>query len=453
MFIKAQNWIDINPKPQSLSARSALNPIHIFSGDDVIVKIEDILYPCRVVDIRIGSTGCSEILANIWTLESSIEESQNLPELDVIKYSNVNGMCGVAQSNLLKWVKQEEILDYAFIFHIDNVQCGQYANAHGMSNAYYTRFKAYYETNNESRKINVSTFTTYEHKSFSHLNQTIYFPESSHHRVFQYLSQMKQNADAVLWSKRKFNHANGIGRGAPLFISNEFWSYIINRFRKHKSFSNVDLSPNLTTRTVRTFFHDLSSQSVSLPNQKYTIVVESKKQFKFLRQVFGSSYGYGVKRPRDTKKSGVASLSITERINVVDYFSSGVDDGSRYVEEDALDAPEITNKIVFNFNSVTSFLTTRYYYRYVRVSSDRGQQLLREINQQIVMDGEGCRPIAEGSTFMFQGSVYRTLPHFAHMRNMNTINMVTGTQRTFIASEVRNLINLHNSTNDNNEDL
>ena len=108
---------------------------------------------------------------------------------------------------------------------------------------------------------------------------------------------------------------------------------------------------------------------------------------------------------------------------------------------------------MFNFNSVTSFLTTRYYYRYVRVSSDRGQQLLREINQQIVMDREGCRPIAEGSTFMFQGGVYRTLPHFAHMRNMNTINMVTGTQRTFIASEVRNLINLHDSTNDNNEDL
>ena len=65
----------------------------------------------------------------------------------------------------------------------------------------------------------------------------------------------------------------------------------------------------------------------------------------------------------------------------MDYFSSGVDDGSRYVEEDALDAPEITNKIVFNFNLVTSFLTARYYYRYVRVSSDRCQQLLREINQ------------------------------------------------------------------------
>ena len=69
------------------------------------------------------------------------------------------------------------------------------------------------------------------------------------------------------------------------------------------------------------------------------------------------------------------------------------------------------------------------------------------------MDGEGIRLIVQGSTFMFQGSVYRTLPHFGHMRNVNTIDMVTRTQLTFVASEVRNFINLHNSTNDNNEDL
>ena len=87
--------------------------------------------------------------------------SQNLPEMDVIEYSNVNGMCGVTQSNFLKWVKQEAILFFASIFHIDNVQCGKYANAHGMSNAYCTRFKAYYETNNEIRKICVSTIITY----------------------------------------------------------------------------------------------------------------------------------------------------------------------------------------------------------------------------------------------------------------------------------------------------
>ena len=56
-----------------------------------------------------------------------------------------------------------------------------------------------------------------------------------------------------------------------------------------------------------------------------------------------------------------------------------MDDGSIFLDEDYLDAPEIINKIVFNFNSVTSFLTARYYYKYVQVSSDQGQQLLCKI--------------------------------------------------------------------------
>ena len=106
-------------------------------------------------------------------------------------------MSGVAKSNLLKWVKEEAIFHFALIFHCNNTQCGQYANAHGMSNQYYTRFKVYNDTSNENIQFVLSTFTTYEHISFPHLNRTLYSPESSHHHVFQFLSQMK-NTNAVL---------------------------------------------------------------------------------------------------------------------------------------------------------------------------------------------------------------------------------------------------------------
>ena len=123
------------------------------------------------------------------------------------------------------------------------------------------------------------------------------------------------------------------------------------------------------------------------------------------------------------------------------------------IDKDALDAPEITSKTEFTFSLVTPFLTSWYCFRYVQVSSDQGQDLLQEINHRIAMDREGTRPISDGSTFIFQGSLYQTLPCFGHMRNVNNINTVNGTQCTFIASEVRNLIHLHNSTNDNNEDL
>ena len=61
--------------------------------------------------------------------------------------------------------------------------------------------------------------------------------------------------------------------------------------------------------------------------------------------------------------------------------------------------------------------------------------------------------IVDGSTFVFQGSVFRTLPHFSHMNKVNTVNMVNGVHRTFDANEVRNLIASHNTTNNNEEDL
>ena len=92
MFSNTRNWIDINPKPQILSAQSSLIPMNIFSGDDVIVKIKDVFHPYQIVDIQIIISGGSEILVNIWMLESSIEVSQDILELDDIQYSSVKGM-------------------------------------------------------------------------------------------------------------------------------------------------------------------------------------------------------------------------------------------------------------------------------------------------------------------------------------------------------------------------
>ena len=48
------------------------------------------------------------------------------------------------------------------------------------------------------------------------------------------------------------------------------------------------------------------------------------------------------------KKSGSSGLAIVDQINVLDFFSTGADDGVHHqVEEDTQDAPEISNKVVF----------------------------------------------------------------------------------------------------------
>ena len=64
-----------------------------------------------MIDIFCG-TNRKEILVNIWVKETLLQETQeNIKELDDIKYSNLNGMPGVARSNWIKWVKDDTIFD------------------------------------------------------------------------------------------------------------------------------------------------------------------------------------------------------------------------------------------------------------------------------------------------------------------------------------------------------
>ena len=103
---------------------------------------------------------------------------------------------------------------------------------------------------------------------------------------------------------------------------------------------------------------------MKLSTSLYNIEAQTSQQFKRLRDIFGSSYAFAVRGPRNTLKSGTSVLSITDRINALEFFSTGTDDGaSRQVDrEESLDAPEISNKVIFCFNLAASSLTIRYYY-------------------------------------------------------------------------------------------
>ena len=441
-YLYAQSWNNIEPRPPSIYVYCHQIPSSIIPGDDIIINLEGISHPSRVVDVRVND-GLPEVLVNIWVRESSLRGTDAVPQLDRVRFSNVMGMVGVVRSNWIVWVKPETIVDFAFIFHCDSVQNGMYANSHGMSNAFYTHYKLF---TLEGRNL-VSVYETNNHVPFAHLNVSYFFPESSHHRVFKFLTQMKRNADSVLWTERKFKNANGIGRSLPLFVNNECWTYFTNKLQKNPSFAGYNFTPSRSSWLVRTFFHDLASQAISIPTNIHTIVAEESSRFCCLRSIFGTGYGFGVRRPRDTKNSGLSSLSITDRINVLDFFSSGAEDGISAIDPNALDAPEISNKVIFIYNLVTSFVTIRYYYRYVRVGSARGQELLQTINHRLAVINEAIDIIAEGTTFHYQGSMYRTLPHFHHMAEVHTINMMDGSSHNFPPEQVRELIMAHNDTN------
>ena len=67
------------------------------------------------------------------------------------------------------------------------------------------------------------------------------------------------------------------------------------------------------------------------------------------------------------------------------------------------EAPELENKIIFCYNTLTSKLLVRYYYRFVRVNSARGRCLLGSINHELATaSDENNDLIVERSTFMYK---------------------------------------------------
>ena len=221
----------------------------------------------------------------------------------------------------------------------------------------------------------MSLYEVGTHCAFAHLNQ-LSIPQTGHHRTFQFLLQMKRNADSVLWTKRKFNQANGIGRSNPIFLSRDCWAYFLGRLKRSKTFGDSEIKPRNCLRTLRCFFQDLSSKACPFGTSVFIITASSSAQYQALRNIFGTSYGFGVRRARDTQTSGLKKLSVLDQINVLDFFSTGEHDGGQHNNQDMEDAPKISNKVIFTYSLVTSMLTIRYYYRYMRVHSEIGQQLL-----------------------------------------------------------------------------
>ena len=78
------------------------------------------------------------------------------------------------------------VLDIAFVFHCETIISGRYANAHGMSNSYFTRYKIFTDA---SRRHSVSIYHANEHIPFSHLMLGLVI-ESFHHREYVFLTEM-----------------------------------------------------------------------------------------------------------------------------------------------------------------------------------------------------------------------------------------------------------------------
>ena len=93
-------------------------------------------------------------------------EKENAPDrvtlqpLNVTENKKLIVMYELMYSNWLQWVLALSVKDFAFIFHRDRIKSGLYANIHGMSNAFYTRYKIF--TNQAASHV-VSQYESIDH--------------------------------------------------------------------------------------------------------------------------------------------------------------------------------------------------------------------------------------------------------------------------------------------------
>ena len=97
------------------------------------------------------------------------------------------------------------------------------------------------------------------------------------------------------------NCANGIVISSPLFVSLDCWNYFTKKLHQHQSFVGRNFEPSMSLRTARTF-HDLSSQAFPFPTDIFVNEADNRDQFECPHGIFGTSYIFGVRRPRDTRK-------------------------------------------------------------------------------------------------------------------------------------------------------
>ena len=389
-FTLSEQWSDVTPDNPTTMILPPSLPSYVTCGDDILYESGDGTdVVARVVSIDHVT---KQMKVNIWLLENKAPSTLRIPPLNISVYDGVIGMTGVMYTNWTKNVRVDKVKDFAYIFHCDEIQSGLYSNAYGMNNSYFTRFTLFTKPTNREQHF-MTLFAAKNHLPFYHQKNS--FPQSSHFRIFKFLSQMKRNSDVVLWSERKFSVANGIGKGSPIAVHQDCWEYFCFRLKMSGVFTGEDIIKKDKSRVIRTFYKDLSSEAKTFHVVLTDVSAETTDQFKSLRDLFGTGYGFGVRRGRDTKKSGKRSLSILDRINAVDFYSDG-SGISTDINDDY--APEFQNMIVFSYNDFTSMLSVRYYFRYMRVDSSRGQQLLAEIYHAFatVQDQD---VIMEGSTF------------------------------------------------------
>lgn len=207
------------------------------------------MYTYRVIIICFNYSP-PQLFVRVWLLENDAPSNVALEPINVTNDQRLFGMARVIYTNWTRWILASSIKEFAYIFHRDNINLGLYSNVNGMGNSYYTKYQTFTDL---SGLYVVSPYYSNKYIPFFHLTVHLNSIEPSHHIMCVFLMEIKKNTDTVLWTERKFQAANEIGRTYLVLVSIKSWKCFCSRLEEDKSFDEVDFGGYCGRKIIKTF--------------------------------------------------------------------------------------------------------------------------------------------------------------------------------------------------------
>ena len=341
------------------------------------------------------------------------DDGVNAPLIPFETYSVCKGMREVFLSNLGMWCRADDVLDIAFVEHVDMVQYGySIFGGKGVSNSYIMYSHIKYKSNSNQFTIEYSPVNKLW--SFCHHHPTFLNNSPSfNHRVLTQLGELRNVVNTLMHTPKAFQ---GVRKYAQVQIHLETWRYLARKLEKGAGgFERLFVRTKERLVSRRRYLVDMVQDKVRLPAPSEVLLIEDVDDLAAMRSIMGDAFGAGVRKVIKTG-SGKIPLCIGDVLNVVcpptkeqmDNISR-VQGKSRKTDEEHALCRRKRDKIVLRYDPIVSkCYITIVFTRLVISDNEDALHVLRSLNHNTMVElltRQQC-VIVQYCCFEFEGGEY-----------------------------------------------
>ena len=217
-------------------------------------------------------------------------------------------------SNLGMWCRADDVLDIAFVEHVNMVQYGySIFGGKGVSNSYIVYSHIKYKSNSNQLTIDYSPVNKLW--SFSHYHPTFLNNSPSfNHRVLTQLGELRSVVNSLMHTPKAFQ---GVRKYAQVQIHLEMWRYLSRTLEEEAGgFERFYVQKRTRLVSRRRYLVDMVQDKVRYKTPSEVLLIEDLDDLVAMRRIMGDAFGAGVRKVIKTG-SGYVPLCIGDILNVV----------------------------------------------------------------------------------------------------------------------------------------